>query len=197
MSAIGGKGLAVDGNHDAELHHLLIQHVDDFAIFLLDGNGCVVTWNIGAERLFGYKREEILGQAIARFYTDEDITGDVPSQELREARRNGKASDDRWLVRKDGTKVWVSGITVGLHVRGVPVFGKMIRDQTDMRQHAERLVKLNGELVSTVQKMEESQQHLREKVLEMEQFEEAVVGRELKMIELEKEVKRLRQSMEK
>jgi PAS domain S-box-containing protein len=186
----------MDTNHDAELHHLLIHHIDDFAIFLLDDDGCVVTWNIGAERLFGYTAAEIIGQPITRFYTAEDITAGVVDQELRDARANGKASDDRWLVRKDGTRVWVSGVTVAFEVRGARVFGKVIRDQTDTRRNAERLVTLNRELVSSVKKMEESQQQLMEKVLEMERFEEAVVGRELKMIELEKQVKQLRQTME-
>ena len=165
-------------------------------MFLLDGDGCVVTWNIGAEGLFGYTGAEIIGQPITRFYTAENITAGVLDQELRDARANGKASDDRWLVRKDGTRVWVSGVTVAFEVRGARVFGKVIRDQTDMRLNAERLVKLNRELVSSVQKMEESQRQLHEKVLEMEQFEEAVIGRELKMIELEKQVKHLRQTME-
>jgi PAS domain S-box-containing protein len=186
----------VDTNHDAERYRLLIQHIDDFAIFLLDDEGCVVTWNIGAERLFGYTPGEIIGQPITCFYTAEDITAGVVDQELRDAKANGKASDDRWLVRKNGTRVWVSGVTIAFHVRGAPVFGKVIRDQTDTRQNAERLVKLNRELVSSVKKMEESQQQLMEKVLEMERFEEAVIGRELKMIELEKQVKQLRHTME-
>ena len=183
-------------NNDGEAYDVFMQHLDDFAMFLLNDDGCVATWNIGAERLFGYTRAEIIGQPITRFYTAEDITAGVVDQELRDARANGKASDDRWLVRKDGTRVWVSGVTIAFHVCGAPVFGKVIRDQTDMRQNAERLVKLNRELVSSVKKMEESQRQLHEKVLEVEQFEEAVVGRELKMIELEKQVKHLRQTME-
>jgi PAS domain S-box-containing protein len=183
-------------NGEPELYHLLIQHIDDFGIFLLDGDGCVTTWNIGAERVLGYKKDEIIGQPLARFYPDEDIERGVPEQELRDARTNGKASDDRWLVRNDGTKIWVSGVTTALPVGEALVFGKIIRDQTTMRLNAERLVKLNRELVSSVQKLEDSQQQLKEKVLEMEQFEEAVVGRELKMIELEKQVKELRKTME-
>jgi PAS domain S-box-containing protein len=186
----------VNVNNDGEAYDVFIQHLEDFAMFLVRDDGCVATWNIGAERLFGYTREEIIGQPITRFYTAEDITAGVVDQELRDARANGKASDDRWLVRKDGTRVWVSGVTVAFEVRGARVFGKVIRDQTDMRLNAERLVKLNRELVSSVQKMEESQRQLHEKVLEMEQFEEAVIGRELKMIELEKQVKHLRQTME-
>jgi PAS domain S-box-containing protein len=189
-------GSTVNMNNDGEVYDVFIQHLDDFAMFLVDDDGCVVTWNIGAERLFGYTPGEILRQPITCFYTADDITAGVVDQELRDARANGKASDDRWLVRKNGTRVWVSGVTVAFEVRGARVFGKVIRDQTDTRRNAERLVTLNRELVSSVKKMEESQQQLMEKVLEMERFEEAVVGRELKMIELEKQVKQLRQTME-
>ena len=183
-------------NHEGELYEGFIKHLDDFAIFLVDEEGRVATWNIGAEQLFGYTRTEIIGQPVARFYTADDIAAGVPAQELRDARTNGKASDDRWLVRKDGTRVWVTGVTIAFQVHGARLFGKVIRDETETRHNAERLVQLNRQLVSSVQKMEESQQQLMEKVLEMERFEEAVVGRELKMIELEKQVKQLRQAME-
>ena len=183
-------------NHERELYEVFIKHLDDFAIFLVDEEGRVTTWNIGAEQLFGYTRTEIIGQPVARFYTADDIAAGVPAQELRDARTNGKASDDRWLVRKDGTRVWVTGVTIAFQVHGARLFGKVIRDETETRHNAERLVQLNRQLVSSVQKMEESQQQLMEKVLEMERFEEAVVGRELKMIELEKQVKQLRQAME-
>lgn len=183
-------------NEQQELYHLFIQHIDDFGVFLIDADGCVATWELGAERVLGYKKGEIIGQHIARFYTEEEITRGVPEQELRDARTNGKASDDRWLVRNDGTKIWVNGVTVVLHVGASVFFGKIIRDHTTMRHNAERLVKLNQQLVSSVQKLEDSQRELKEKVLEMERFEEVVVGRELKMMELEKQVKEMRKTME-
>lgn len=78
-------------NHEGELYEVFIKHLDDFAIFLVDEEGRVATWNIGAEQLFGYTRTEIIGQPVARFYTADDIAAGVPAQELRDARTNGKA----------------------------------------------------------------------------------------------------------
>jgi PAS domain S-box-containing protein len=189
-------GASSNANEERELYDILVHHVEDFAIFLLDGNGCIATWNSGAEKIFGYTSADIIGQPLARLYTEEDISRSAPDQELRDAKAMGKASDDRWLVRKDHTRIWVSGVTVALRGEESQRFGKIVRDQTDMRQNTERLVKLNQALVSSVQNLEQAQQELKEKVLEMEQFEEVVIGRELKMRELEKQVKELRKSME-
>jgi PAS domain S-box-containing protein len=144
---LAGGDFFMDRNDERELYQVFVQHIDDFGIFLLDSDGRVATWNIGAERVLGHSSKDIIGQPMARFYPDEDIKRGVPDQELQDAKTNGKASDDRWLVRKDGAKIWVSGVTVALPVRGALAFGKIIRDQTIMRQNAEHLAKLNRELV--------------------------------------------------
>jgi PAS domain S-box-containing protein len=125
----------------AEQHRLLLDCLVDYALFLLDPQGRVATWNTGAQRLLGYQEQEILGQPAARFFTPEDVREGVSEQELRMAAEQGRASDDRWQVRKDDTRIWVSGVTTALrdeqgNLRG---FAKVIRDRTEQRLAAEAL----------------------------------------------------------
>jgi PAS domain S-box-containing protein len=151
------------------LYDLFVQSVQDFAIFLLDQGGHIITWNDGGHRVLGYTAHEIKGKHLSIFYTEEERASGVVEKELNTAKEKGTASDDRWLVRKDGRRVWVSGVTIGLHD---------IRDQTDARQKEERFQTLND--------------NLHEKIRELEKFEEVTVGRELKMIELKREMERLK-----
>ena len=160
------------------LYDLFVQSVRDFAIFLLDKNGHIITWNEGGHRVFGYTADEIIGAHLSTLYTEEDLANHVVEEELRIARERGTASDDRWLVRKDGRHVWVSGVTVGIHDAETACYGKIIRDQTEARQKEERIATLNDKL--------------HEKIQELEKFDEATVGRELKMIELKREMERLK-----
>src|SRR5262249_18784720 len=99
---------------DEEQYRLLMECVTDYALFLLDAREQVANWNAGAERIFGYREEEVLGQSFARFFTPEDVAAGAPQKELETARAQGRASDDRWHVRKDGTRIWVSGVTTAL-----------------------------------------------------------------------------------
>src|SRR6202521_1674096 len=82
---------------------LLIEGVQDYALFLIDASGHVSGWNAGAERLLGYEEEEIIGQPLSQFFTPEDRLTGKPERELETARTIGRASDDNWLVRKNGT----------------------------------------------------------------------------------------------
>ena len=90
---------------------LLIEGVQDYALFLMDPSGHVSGWNTGAQRLLGYEAEEIIGQPLSQFFTPEDRQTGTPERELETARTTGRASDDNWLVRKDGRRFWASGIT--------------------------------------------------------------------------------------
>src|SRR6516225_5112533 len=85
---------------------LLVANVQDYAIFLLSGAGEVLTWNEGAERLEGYRPEEIIGQSFERFYTPEAIARGLPASLLAEASRAGRAQFEGWRVRKDGSRFW-------------------------------------------------------------------------------------------
>jgi len=106
---------------------------------MLDPDGKVVSWNKGAERIKGYRSEEILGQSMARFYTPEDIAAKKPELELSIARSEGRFEEEGWRVRKDGSRFWANVIISVLHdakgrLRG---FGKVTRDVSEQRRQQE------------------------------------------------------------
>ena len=82
----------------------LVEGIQDFAIFMLDGSGRVATWNTGAERAKGYRAEEIIGQHFSRFYPPEAIAEGKPARLLALAARDGRVEDEGWRVRKDGSR---------------------------------------------------------------------------------------------
>src|SRR5947209_17935014 len=84
--------------------HLLVETIGDYAIFLLDGQGYIRTWNTGARRIKGYAPEEIIGEHFSRFYTEEDLARDHPAAELEIAREVGRYEEEGWRVRKDGSR---------------------------------------------------------------------------------------------
>jgi PAS domain S-box-containing protein len=180
------------GARKRDLFELFIEHVVDYAIFILDAEGRVTTWNVGAERLLGYSADEIVGQCFSRFFTPEDRQSHVPESELQTAVAEGRASDDRWSVRKDGTRFFASGVTTALRNGGALGFVKIMRDRTDAKQAEDEIRKLNQELTHKVQQLDASRKQLYEKVLELEKFEQVVVGRELRMAELEREIDELK-----
>src|SRR3712207_4428521 len=81
---------------------LLVQSVKDYGIFMLDPNGYILNWNIGAERIKGYRADEILGKHFSAFYTPEDIARDHPRNELKLAIQNGRYEEEGWRIRKNG-----------------------------------------------------------------------------------------------
>src|SRR5437773_5958389 len=89
-----------------ELYQLLVESVRDYAIFALDPQGHVLTWNAGAERFKGYKADEIIGKHFSVFYPQEDIDAHKPEFELEVAARTGRFEDDGWRLRKDGLRFW-------------------------------------------------------------------------------------------
>ncbi len=120
---------------EGDLFRLLVENVQDYAIFFLDPEGRVRTWNPGAERLLGYSEGEIIGEPIARFFTPDDVQGGVPERDMRKAVESGRATDDRWHVRKDGARFWSSGTLTPLwdeagKLRG---FAEIMRDRTSQK----------------------------------------------------------------
>src|SRR5690242_245331 len=97
-----------------DLYRLLVDRVQDYAIFALDTTGRILTWNTGAERLKGYTPAEAIGQHFSMFYTPEDLATDKPSRLLAEAVATGHAEDEGWRRRKDGTVFWASVIITAL-----------------------------------------------------------------------------------
>lgn len=136
-----------------EYYRLLVQGVKDCGIFMLDPEGCVSTWNAGAESIKGYRAEEIMGQHFRCFYTPEDIRRGKPEEHLRLAAAEGELEDEGWRVRKDGTRFWANVMMTALRdeagrLRG---FARVTRDFT-ARKRAEDtlLLEMTNVLVSNL-----------------------------------------------
>ncbi|HKP51010.1 MAG TPA: PAS domain S-box protein, partial [Gemmatimonadales bacterium] len=119
----------------------LVEQVRDYAIFMVDREGRNTTWNEGVRRLLGYDEAEFIGQPSTILFTPEDRARGEHERELRSAAEEGRASDDRWLVRKDGTRFWATGITARLTDAGGQLIGfsKVFRDRSDEKQAEDRL----------------------------------------------------------
>jgi len=133
----------------SELMQLLVDTVKDYAILLLDPDGKVLTWNSGAERLKGWKANEIIGQHFSRFYPPEDVAKGKTEMELKVAREEGRFEDEGWRVRKDGSRFWANVIVTPLRdkegrLRG---FGKVTRDLSERRDADEKLKKQTQEIM--------------------------------------------------
>jgi len=118
-----------------EQYRLLIDAVVDYAIYMLDPQGRVSSWNSGARRLKGYEASEILGQHFSRFYTDEDRATGLPQRGLAAAERDGRFENEGWRVRKDGTRFWASVVIDAIRDDHGALLGfaKVTRDITERR----------------------------------------------------------------
>jgi PAS domain S-box-containing protein len=130
---------------------LLVSSVTDYAIYLLDPEGMVASWNPGAERFKGYRAEEIIGQHFSRFFTPEDVDADVPGRALRAAEREGRHEAEGWRLRKDGTRFWVHAIIDP--IRGddgeLIGFAKITRDITERKLAQDELEKTREALLQS------------------------------------------------
>jgi len=117
------------------IYQLLIESVRDYAIFVLDPEGRISTWNIGAERLKGYKPHEIIGRHFSTFYGQEDIENRKPWRELEIAQKEGRVEDEGWRIKKDGSRFWANVIITALRDEGGKLVGyaKVTRDLTERR----------------------------------------------------------------
>jgi len=128
--------------HSEERFRLLVDAVQDYAIFMLDPEGVVASWNLGAERIKGYAREEIIGRHFSHFFTEEDRAAGKPWEELAIARRAGRAEVEGWRVKKSGDRFWARVVLTAVtddegHLRG---FAKVTQDLSE-RRHAQDLEK--------------------------------------------------------
>jgi PAS domain S-box-containing protein len=140
---------------DAQRFELLVTSVRDFAIYMLDTRGYVVSWNTGAQRFKGYTATEIIGKHFSVFYTDEDRATGLPDTALRTALEEGKFEDEGWRVRKDGGRFWAAVVIDSIRdLSGELVgFAKITRDITERKEATEALERANAALVQS-QKME-------------------------------------------
>ena len=129
------------GISEEQRFRLLVSAVTDYAIYMLDPDGRVATWNPGAERFKGYSADEIIGQHFSRFFTPEDVAADLPSRALRIAERDGRFEAEGWRLRKDGSQFWVHAIIDPIRDdRGQLIgFAKVTRDITERKRAQEEL----------------------------------------------------------
>jgi PAS domain S-box-containing protein len=132
---------------EAELLRLLVEGASDYAIFRLDAEGYVSSWNVGAERIKQYHANEIIGQHFSRFYPQEAVDRGWPAHELKVARAEGRFEDEGWRVRKDGTQFWANVVITALrdesgYLRG---FSKITRDMTERKKAEESARRLVAE----------------------------------------------------
>ena len=146
----GGLGSRValeeEVEHLRERMRLMVEAVRDYAIFMLDVDGRVRSWNLGAERLKGYRSEEILGQHFSIFYPDEDRARGHPAEELRKAIEDGRYEEEGWRVRRDGSRFWANVVITPFYDRDQRHIGftKVTRYFTD-RRNAEEQLRLSEE----------------------------------------------------
>lgn len=136
-----------------ERYRLIVENVRDYAIFMLDPEGYIVTWNPGAERIKGYKADEVIGKHFAIFYPEEEASKGKPELELQTARRDGRFEEEGWRVRKDGTRFWAYVILTALYDRQGRLrgFGKITRDLTERRRADEQARQLDREQAARAQ----------------------------------------------
>jgi PAS domain S-box-containing protein len=136
-----GGPSAHNGDAPERLYRLLVESVQDYAIFALDRAGHVLTWSAGAARLKGYARTEIIGRHFSVFYPPEDVAAGKPERELAEAAHTGRLEDEGWRVRKDGTRFWANVVITALYdeLGALIGFAKVTRDLTEQHRETEAL----------------------------------------------------------
>src|SRR3954465_621559 len=134
MPADDGRPPTAAALFEANPNDLLIQAVVDYAIYLIDLDGRVASWNPGAEKIKGYTAEEIIGEHFSRFYTPEDRDAGAPEQALRNAAESGRFTTEAWRGRKDGSRFWAMVVIDPVYHAGNLVgFAKITRDMTEQR----------------------------------------------------------------
>jgi PAS domain S-box-containing protein len=136
---------------------LLVESVRDYAIFMLEADGTVATWNAGAERIKGWKAEEIIGRHFSVFYTEADRRSEKPKRELAVAMRVGKYEEEGWRVRQDGSQFWASVVISAIRAEDGELLGfsKVTRDLTERRAQDLRLQTAVAELSKSNRELEE------------------------------------------
>jgi PAS domain S-box-containing protein len=126
-------------------YQLLVDSVQDYAIFLLDTSGYVETWNVGAENMNGYSPDEVIGQHISMFYTPSDINEGKPEKELLQTAQELHIEVEDWRVKKDGSRFWAVTTTTALYSEGGSLIGfaKITKDITDKKRSKNALIAAN------------------------------------------------------
>lgn len=133
-----------------ELHRLLVESVEDYAIFALDPRGFILSWNAGAERCKGYTSDEAIGQHFSIFYPEHLVAEGFPEHELRTAAAEGRFEDEGWRIRKDGSRFWANVVITALHddVGTLLGYAKVTRDLTERRAAEQRALEAAGRVAA-------------------------------------------------
>jgi PAS domain S-box-containing protein len=185
----GGASIATGENKIAlrkseERFRMLVDAVQDYAIFMLDEQGHISSWNTGAERLKGYAVSEIIGRHFSIFYPEEDLRAGKPKRELEIAAKEGRLEDEGWRLRKDGSRFWANVIITALRddTGRLVGFGKVTRDYTEKIKANEALRKEIGERTEAQRKLHDSEKSLRQlslRLLQTQDEERRRIGRDL------------------
>jgi len=138
---------------DLDSYKKLVENVKDHAIFVLDINGHIASWNKGAEKIKGYNEREVIGKHMSIFYTKDDIEKNIPEKNLQSAKRLGQFEEEGWRVRKDGSLFWASVTFTALRDKNgnLTGFGKLTRDMSRRRQNEDEIQRLNRQLENQLQ----------------------------------------------
>jgi PAS domain S-box-containing protein len=152
-----------------ELFRLLVETVKDYAIFVLDPEGHILTWNDGARAIKGYSKEEIVGQHFSKFYLPEAVESGWPARELALSEKEGRFADEGWRVKKDGSVFWASVIITPLREADGQLcgFAKVTQDLSERKKAEERIQNLNTELRNRVTQLDETRAILDLRTLEL------------------------------
>ncbi len=167
-----------------ERFRLLVEAVQDYAIFMLDPAGYVVSWNNGAQRIKGYQGAEIIGKHFSCFYPPEDLKNGKPQWELEVASKEGRFEDEGWRIRKDGSRFWATVIITAVRDESGKLigFGKVTRDSTEWMRAQDVLRQEITERREAQRKLYDSEQSLRQlskHLLRTQDEERRRIGREL------------------
>ncbi len=142
ITPIGNSRLADAVKHGGRIYQLMVESVRDYAIFMLDPNGYIASWNRGAQRIKGYTGDEIIGRHFSVFYGAEDIAAGKPEWELEVAARDGRFEDEGFRLRKDGTTFWASVVLTAVRDDDGTLLGfvKVTRDLTERRANEQQAI---------------------------------------------------------
>lgn len=160
------KEMEIALRQSEERFRLLMAGVEDYAIFMPDTEGRVISWNPGAERILGYRDSEIIGKHFSRFFPDDEVPSGKPQRALQVAARQGRIEDEGWRINKSGARFWANGVITALRDKAGEVIGfaKVMRDATERMKVHEALQRAKHEL--EVEVADKTEAHRKSRILQ-------------------------------